>query len=278
MAAALIVLVCPSSHAWAQSESAKPIEPVVVSMLSGNPDAYYGRSVSLAGFVAERLSGSAWLVQQDASSGTAARILILTPPLTGPVVVHARVTVLGEVVRLDPAALARWSTTDAPVLPPEIVEKYRGTPTVLATAVIDAAGAELIKERAPRSGKTSAAAEADPLGRLTCVFHLATSGSWVKGEPKVRIDAATLSLAFDAIDVNDGTARAIGEFSTSDIIVKASEGGRHFLQVFRSGPIYLTTVFDADVPGRKMRAVHTRHEASGISQYFGECEAVRSLP
>ena len=52
---------------------------------------------------------------------------------------------------------------------------------------------------------------------------------------------------------------------------------------FRSGPLYITTVFELETPGRKLKAVHSRHELFAISlpgstsspeQYYGECEVV----
>jgi hypothetical protein len=54
------------------------------------------------------------------------------------------------------------------------------------------------------------------------------------------------------------------------------------MQVFRTGPLYTTTVFDKDTDGR-LKAVHSRHEyfavplagaTSSPEQYYGECEVV----
>lgn len=70
---------------------------------------------------------------------------------------------------------------------------------------------------------------------------------------------------------------------TSELIVRASEGYLNFLQVFRTGPMYTTTVFDAGSKGGKFKAVHSRHEyldpplpgaTSTPEQYYGECEIV----
>jgi hypothetical protein len=57
------------------------------------------------------------------------------------------------------------------------------------------------------------------------------------------------------------------------------------MQMDNSGPLYLTTVFSAggrdQLPGARLRAVHTRHEFTSVSlpgftsrpeQYYGECE------
>ena len=92
---------------------------------------------------------------------------------------------------------------------------------------------------------------------------------------------AALSLRFEAIDADEGTARIIGMFGPSDIIVRLSAGTLHFVQVFSAGPLYTTTVFPKETRGRKLQAVHTRHEYTEVSlpgftsrpeQYYGECE------
>jgi len=62
-----------------------------------------------------------------------------------------------------------------------------------------------------------------------------------------------------------------------------ADGYVHFMQVFRTGPLYTTTVFDKDANG-KLKAVHSRHEyfavplpgaTSSPEQYYGECEITK---
>src|SRR4249919_3166959 len=55
---------------------------------------------------------------------------------------------------------------------------------------------------------------------LKCTFSLMATGTWKNGEPQAQTKPAKLSLGFDAIAVEDGTARAIGTYGPSDIIVK----------------------------------------------------------
>jgi hypothetical protein len=56
------------------------------------------------------------------------------------------------------------------------------------------------------------------------------------------------------------------------------------VQVLKTGPIYATTVFDAESRDGKLKAVHSRHElteavvpgfTSSPEQYYGECEIGR---
>ena len=107
--------------------------------------------------------------------------------------------------------------------------------------------------------------------------------NWVKGEAVAEIKPAKLNVSFDAIDADEGTARAVGQFGPSDIIVRLSVGSLHFIQSFREGPVYVTTIFPTESREGKLKAVHTRHEYTEVQlpgftsrpeQYYGECEIV----
>ena len=67
----------------------------------------------------------------------------------------------------------------------------------------------------------------------------------------------------------------------SEIIVRSAGGYLNFIQSFRTGPLYTTTVFEKETPDGKLKAVHSRHEyftvpvpgsTSSPEQYYGECE------
>ena len=128
-----------------------------------------------------------------------------------------------------------------------------------------------------RAAERLAAAKA-----LTCVFPALSVGDWKSGTAAVEAKPATLSLGFADIDTDEGTARVIGAFGPSDIVVRLSSGTLHFVQSFREGPLYVTTIFPYESRPGRLRAVHTRHEFTEVSlpgftsrpeQYIGECEA-----
>jgi hypothetical protein len=107
-----------------------------------------------------------------------------------------------------------------------------------------------------------------------------TTGTWKNGEPVSETKAVKLSLGFDEINADDGTARVIGAFGPSDIIVRLSLGNLHFVQSFREGPLYTTTIFPKETKDGRLQAVHTRHEYTEVSlpgftsrpeQYYGDC-------
>ena len=116
---------------------------------------------------------------------------------------------------------------------------------------------------------------------LRCTFARNATGSWSKaGVATAAVKPATLVLRFDSINFDDGTAQLRTGKVANEVVVKMAEGYVHFMQVFRTGPLYTTTVFDKDANG-KLKAVHSRHEyftvplagsTSSPEQYYGECE------
>jgi len=119
---------------------------------------------------------------------------------------------------------------------------------------------------------------------LTCEFPVMAVGTWNKGVAEVQTKSTKLSIGFDTINADEGTARVIGAFGPSDIIVRMSSGTLHFVQSFREGPLYVTTIFPQETKDGKLQAVHTRHEYTQVSlpgftsrpeQYYGECAIVK---
>src|SRR5437867_1984955 len=96
---------------------------------------------------------------------------------------------------------------------------------------------------------------------LRCTFPLSATGTWKKdGPPDAAVRPATLVLIFESIDTDEGTARLRSGSVGSEIVVRLSGGYLHFIQSFRTGPLYTTTVFDKETSGGKLKAVHSRHE------------------
>lgn len=119
---------------------------------------------------------------------------------------------------------------------------------------------------------------------LKCVFSLYATGTWRENTPEAEVKTAKLVLEFSSIDTQDGSAISKGGTGPPHIVVRMSPGYLHLLQIASEGPVYLTTVFDQENPGRKFKAVHTRHEYTKVSlpgftsrpeQYYGECEVGR---
>lgn len=148
----------------------------------------------------------------------------------------------------------------------------------LVASALTAALAVTISSPAAAQGRLAAAKA------LRCTFARNVTGSWTKaGAPQAVLKPATLVLRFDSIDFDDGTAQLRTGSVGSEVVVRMAEGYVHFMQTFRTGPLYMTTVFDKDANG-KLKAVHSRHEyfavplpsaTSSPEQYYGECEVTK---
>ena len=100
---------------------------------------------------------------------------------------------------------------------------------------------------------------------LRCTFPIHATGTWKKdGAPEAAVSPAAFVLLFDSINTDEGTARLRNGSVGSDIVVRLSGGYLHFIQSFRSGPLYTTTVFDQVTSGGKLKAVHSRHEQFAV--------------
>jgi hypothetical protein len=120
---------------------------------------------------------------------------------------------------------------------------------------------------------------------IKCSFPAMALGSWGKEGAEGRIKPATLSLQFDAINTDEGSAEMKSTFGGKyDIIVRYAEGYLHFIQSFLDGPLYTTTILEKKTADGKLKAMHSRHEFTDISlpgftsspeQYYGTCEILR---
>lgn len=111
----------------------------------------------------------------------------------------------------------------------------------------------------------------DPMARLggartvRCEFSTMAVGDWKDGVAQTATRSATLSLRFESVDVDGGTAEAVGPFGPSEINVRVTGNALHFMQSFREGPLYLTTVIGRPTKDGRWPAVHTRHEYMDVS-------------
>jgi hypothetical protein len=120
---------------------------------------------------------------------------------------------------------------------------------------------------------------------LRCTFPWVSTATWKKdGVPDATVKPASLVLRFEAIDTETGIAQLRNGSVGTDVTVRLAEGYLHFMQAFRTGPLYTTTVFEAGAAGNKFKAVHSRHEYFSVplpdatstpEQYYGECEILR---
>ncbi len=127
--------------------AAKPLVPVVASTLAAKPDAFYGESVTVMATVDKTLSPTAFSLDQDRTASDGKDVLVLAPRLNEPVELNTYVTVIGEVVKFDPAdAKVKTLLTG---LPPDAAAAFTGRPAIIATSVINTAMNDLARRLAP---------------------------------------------------------------------------------------------------------------------------------
>jgi cytochrome c556 len=132
-----------------QAPAPKPIVPVAAGTLAKDPQPFYGEVVSVTAAVERQLSPSAFLVDQDRTKSAGQDVLVLAPTLTAAVEANTYVTVVGEVVRFDPAEIARRAKSYTMDLADDVVAKYQGRPAILATVVVNAAMVDLARRVPP---------------------------------------------------------------------------------------------------------------------------------
>jgi cytochrome c556 len=139
----------PAAPPQAPAPPAKALVPIAASTLAATPDSYYGEPVSLAGTIEQNLSRTVFSVDQDRTKSTGKDVLVLAPNLQRHVDQNTYVTVIGEVVKFDPAALGEKLKEYKLDLAPDVAVKYVGKPAIIATSVIDNAGNDVAKRLPP---------------------------------------------------------------------------------------------------------------------------------
>jgi hypothetical protein len=123
------------------------------------------------------------------------------------------------------------------------------------------------------------------LTELKCTFPVMSTGTWTKeGDATNEARKSELTLAYQDINTQEGTAEVKGQFGNLYITVRLVSGNLHFLATDSAGPVYMTTVFNSPSRPGKFKAVHSRHEFTVVSlpgytsrpeQYIGECQIVK---
>ncbi|HYM22372.1 MAG TPA: hypothetical protein VEU08_04165 [Vicinamibacterales bacterium] len=139
--------------------AAKPYVPTSAASLARNPDPLIGENVTVTASVEQILSKSAFLIVQHqpagatvspkAPQGTIKDVLVLAPILNAPVEQDKYVTVGGEVLRFDPAEIAKKVKNYQLDLAPDVVEKYKGRPVVIAKVVVNGSMVDLAMRLPP---------------------------------------------------------------------------------------------------------------------------------
>lgn len=200
----------PAAPAAQPAAPQKPLVPLVASTLTAKPDAYYGETVTMMAIVDQTLSPTAFSVDQDKTKSTGNDVLVLAPRLNEPIELNTYVTVIGEVVKFDPAdAKVKDRLTG---FAPDALAKFAGKPAVVATNVINAAMNDVARRLPPKMTTEEEAFQKvmQKVGQANGAFRGIIEKSDVKGAQE---QAAALKQAFvttEAFFKSHGKADAIG--------------------------------------------------------------------
>jgi len=150
IAAALLmaVAIAEAQRRGGRDNSAQGL-PVATNTILANPDAYYGKLVTVSAGVDSMLSKTAFLVDQWKAAGTEEAvpmgkpILVIAPYLTTGLEHRQYFLLRGQVMKLDPAAVAAAVSGYVLDLAPDMQEKYLGQPVLVATSVVNSTSVEL---------------------------------------------------------------------------------------------------------------------------------------
>lgn len=154
---AAIVALTTVSHAQrrGRNDNSSFGAPIATNTVVDNPDAYYGKLVTISAGVEEVLSKTAFVIDQRKAVSPAAvkaigkPILVVAPYLSGALDDKHYLLVRGEIVKLDAVAMARMASEYKVDLLPEVSEKYKGRPVLLASSVLTSTYAEIGKKPIP---------------------------------------------------------------------------------------------------------------------------------
>ena len=123
--------------------------PMTASTIARDPAPHIGTNVSMMATVEAILTKTAFTVDQDKGKSTGKEILVLAPSLQSAPELNAYVTVQGEVIKFDPAEIAKRAKNYTIDLPADVVAKYTGKPMVLATVVVTSGLVDIAKRVLP---------------------------------------------------------------------------------------------------------------------------------
>ena len=126
----------------------RAIVPVAASSVAAKPDQWVGEYVAMTGVVDTSLGKMVFTVDQDKTK-SGADVLVLASRMSDAVTVNTYVTVIGLLMKYEPADVAGKSQAHAHDLPADAAAKYKGKPVVLATSVVNDKMLDLARFIAP---------------------------------------------------------------------------------------------------------------------------------
>jgi cytochrome c556 len=204
--------------------AAKPLVPVAASSLVSHPDLYLGQTVSVTGVAEQTLTPTVFIFDQGKTQKAPGDVLVIAPTLTAAVPLQAYITVIGDAVKFDPAEVTKKFKNYTLDLAPDVIEKYRGKPALLATSVVDPTMKDIAKPVVPPPTPAEAAFDGvmKQVGPGFTAIQTAVNGS--QGD-QVRQQAIALSKLFS------DTQAFFTTRNTADAIQWATDAGKRVHEI-----------------------------------------------
>jgi hypothetical protein len=209
----------------------RPLVPTTASSVLLDPQSHIGANVSMMATVDAILSKTAFTVDQDRTKNGPA-LLVLAPTLTAAPMVNDYVTVTGDVLKFDPAEIAKRAKAYTIDLPPELVSKYQGQPVVLAAAVVDPKLIDLAR-RVPPPMSPAELAFQKAMRTINPTFMQLRGGLASPEAAKIQEQAGVLKTAFAEIEtyfksrsVADATGWAADAIKHSTAMEQGAAAGK----------------------------------------------------
>jgi hypothetical protein len=194
-----------------QGGGAKPLVPITASTIAREPAAHIGENVSMMAAVETVLSKTIFTVDQDKTKSTGNEVIVIAPTLQETPGANEYLTIQGEVIQFDPAEIAKKARNYTVDLPPNVIEKYRGKPAVIAAVVVTSGLVDLAKRPIPPPTPVEIALSGT-MKTVNSAMGVVRAGLEKPDAAQLKEQAAALKKAFmetEAVFKARGTATAI---------------------------------------------------------------------
>ena len=151
---AMTVVAAPSAQRR-RADNSTMGAPVATNTIAKSPDLFFGKLVTVSAAVDQVLSKTVFVIDQRKAVGAkevkavGTPLLVIAPNMLGTVEPSRYFLVRGEILKFSADALAKAAAGYTLDVAPDVLAKYDGQPVMVASSILDAKHAELVKAPAP---------------------------------------------------------------------------------------------------------------------------------
>jgi hypothetical protein len=220
-------------------------------------------TVTMTATVDQVLSPTAFSVIEKGTKNAGRDVLILAPTLRAPMDRNASVTVFGEMVKFDPAEVARKAKASTIDVSDGRILKYRGRSAVIATAVLNDKMVDVAKPLPPPITADDQMLS-QVMKRVAPAFDALRQAADRSNPDAVNENAVTLVRAFTEIEAFwKSKAR-------TDAVTWAQDARRHAESIARGATsgTWDGVKTSADILGQQCRACHAAYREQVVDGSF----------